>query len=168
MAKNYKAIPAVGQLDSTACWAACMKWWYWAAKGVKLKQRYILDMYVHLWEPDGTLSEASIETVMDDSRWGMKKKVFTSPSGLTVVGLKDRLSWGPVYLGHTETSSAKKHVNVIYGIENPDASNPTLLVMEPQAKEKSDGSYKGEHQKKLLSEYNVLGSLYVGSLMPGG
>jgi len=28
MAKNYLHIPAVGQLDAMACWAACLKWWF--------------------------------------------------------------------------------------------------------------------------------------------
>ena len=29
---NYKSIPAIGQFDSMACWAACLTWWLKAVK----------------------------------------------------------------------------------------------------------------------------------------
>jgi hypothetical protein len=162
MDSYYIYLPAEGQLDPNACWAASLKWWLFAAKTISKTQEDILSSYDCY--DDGSVSEKTIKSVIDDSRWGMTKKVMTA-SSLTPSALRKHLDYGPVYIGYTETSTYKKHVNVIYDLDSKNGVT-RVAVMEPQAREKADWTYEGEHQIKSLREFNRLGKVYLGSLKP--
>ncbi len=158
---NYYHIPAEGQLDDKACWAACLKWWLTAAKSINKPQRSIIDEYIHLTDNYGTLQDASMGKFIELN--GLKKVVYEKARQFTSDELWKHLQKGPVYIAFTETSKDSKHVNVIHDIAGT-VENPTLTVMEPQAKELPDLSYKGEHQIKPLSEFNRKGKVIIGAM----
>lgn len=161
MAKNYLHVPAIGQLDPYACWAACLKWWYKATKTITKSQRKLIDKYNHLSDEFGAMGTDAIEFIIVDN--GMYPFTPSRASDLTVSELQKMLGWGPVYIAYTETSSRKKHVNVIYELLGSE-SLPMVRVMEPQAVQNADWSYKGLHQIKRLSEFNRLDTVYCGTL----
>lgn len=160
MAKNYLHIPAVGQLDDKACWAACLKWWYRATKSVTKSQRKLIDKYNYLTDEWGAMGYASMERLIERNH--MTKEVFHNASQFTPDALWKHLKKGPVFVAFTETQYAMKHVNVVYDMAG--ISSVSLYVMEPQAFEKPDLSYAGEHTIKNINQFNQMGSVIVGSL----
>lgn len=159
MAKNYLHIPAVGQLDAMACWAACLKWWYKAAKSITKSQTKLIDKYNYLTDEYGAMQPSEIEQIIVDNN--MYIEVHDNARDFTPEVVKQRLSYGPLYVAFTETSSHGRHVNVIYGISGT-GSSARVSVMEPQARENPDLTWKGEHQIKFLSEFNTYGSVFYG------
>jgi hypothetical protein len=67
MAKTYLHIPAVGQLDSMACWAACLKWWYRAAKSIYKSQTKLIAKYNYLADDYGAMQPSEIEQIIVDN-----------------------------------------------------------------------------------------------------
>lgn len=163
MDNYYVYLPAEGQLDPGACWAACLRWWLFATKTISKPQEDILSSYDSS-EDDGTVSEKTIKQIIDDPQWGMTRQVLPASKFKSSV-LKKHLEYGPVYVGYTETGSNKKHVNVIYDMDSKNGST-RVACMEPQAREKEDWTYEGEHQIKSLRDFNRLGTVYIGSLKP--
>lgn len=161
MAKNYLHIPPVGQLDPYACWAACLKWWYKAAKTIGKSQRKLIDKYNHLADDYGAMQPPAIEFIIADN--DMYPWTPYRASELTFAELQKMLGWGPVFIAYTETSTYKKHVNVMYGLLGNE-SNAMVRVMEPQAVDNGDWTYQGLHQIKRLSEFNVRDTVYCGTL----
>ncbi|MEP6900540.1 MAG: papain-like cysteine protease family protein [Actinomycetota bacterium] len=161
----YRLFPAEGQLDPSACWAACLRWWLFASKSIAKPQEDILSSYD--CEDDGTVSEKTIRDIINDPQWGMTKEVFHSATKFTSAALRKHLDYGPVYVGYTETKTRKKHVNIIYDLEVTNGVT-RVGVMEPQARELADWTFAGEHQVKSLHDFNRLGAVYVGSLKPKG
>jgi len=157
----YKLFPAEGQVDPNACWAACLRWWMYATKSILRDQYDILSLYD--CNDDGTISEKVIKQIINDPQWGMKMEKPMAANKFTASVLKKLLKNGPVYVGFTETSKKKKHVNIIYDMETINGKT-RVAVMEPQAIEKEDYSYDGEHQMKSLREFSVFGTVYCGSL----
>lgn len=160
MAKNYLYIPAVGQLDNMACWAACLKWWYKAARSITKSQRKLIDKYNYLTDDYGAMGDDAMERLIELNK--MKKRVFQPASRFSGDALWDYLKKGPVFVAFTETQFQSKHVNVIYDIFGT-ASDPQVWVMEPQAKENPDLSYRGEHAIKPLREFNQMGTVIIGA-----
>lgn len=160
MAKNYLYISAIGQLDNMACWAACLKWWYKAAKSITKSQRKIIDKYNYLTDEYGAMDESGIERLIELNK--MKKRVFEQATKFTGNALWEYLKNGPVYVAFTETRYDSRHVNVIYDIFGTVA-NPQVWVMEPQARENPDLTYEGEHTIKPLSEFNRRGKVIIGA-----
>lgn len=159
MAKNYLHIPAVGQLDAMACWAACLKWWFKAAKSIAKSQRKLIDKYNYLSDEYGAMQPSEIEQIIVDNN--MYIEVHNNAGDFTAEVVRQRLSYGPLYVAFTEFSLGKKHVNVIYGITG-SGSGARVSVMEPQVEELPDLTWRGEHQVKFLSEFNKTGSVYFG------
>lgn len=157
--KNYLHVPPVGQRDAMSCWAACLKWWYKAAKSITKSQKNLIDKYNYLTDEYGGMQPADIEQVIIDNN--MYIEVHDRASDFTSEVVKDRLRFGPLYVAFKETSTQKNHVNVIHGITDSGA-NARVSVMEPQVSENADLTWRGEHQVKFLSEFNVLGSVYFG------
>lgn len=159
MATRYLAIPAEGQLDDMACWAACLKWWLKAVKSINKTQRKIIDKYNYLTDPWGAMNDSSIEFIIVDNK--MYPEVFTRATEFTAEVVRQRLNYGPLYVAYTETPTRKKHVNVIYDIQGSGGS-ARVKVMEPQVNTNSDWTFTGAHQLKSLSDFNRRGSVYVG------
>lgn len=160
MAKNYSHIPAVGQLDDKACWAACLKWWYKAAKSITKSQRKLINKYNYLTDEYGAMGLQSMERVIESNK--MTKEVFPSASQFTPDALWKHLKKGPVFVAFTETQYAMKHVNVVYDMAG--VTSVSLYVMEPQAYENPDLTYTGEHTVKNFNQFNQMGTVIVGSL----
>ena len=155
--KNYLHIPAIGQLDAMACWAACLKWWFKAAKSITKSQKKLIAKYNYLTDEYGGMQPSEIEQIIIDNN--MYIEVHDNARDFTAAVVKDRLRFGPLYVAFTETSTQKKHVNVIHGITEDGAR---VTVMEPQVSENADLTWRGEHQVKFLSEFNVHGSVHFG------
>lgn len=64
---KYLKIPAIGQLDMMACWAASLKWWYRAAKHIGKSQRKIIDKYNYLSDEYGAMQIPAIEQIITDN-----------------------------------------------------------------------------------------------------
>jgi Papain-like cysteine protease AvrRpt2 len=156
---KYLKIPAIGQLDAMACWAACLKWWFRAAKHITKSQRKLIDKYNYLSDEYGGMQIPEIEQIIVDCN--MYIEVHDNPRDFTAEVVAQRLSYGPLYVAYTETSSQKKHVNVIYAVSGTGAS-ARVSVMEPQVTENADLTWKGAHQTKFLSEFNQHGSVHFG------
>lgn len=161
MAKNYLHIKAVGQLDNMACWAACLKWWYKAAKSITKSQKKLIAEYNYLTDEYGAMGDQAMEQLISLNK--MKKEVFRPASNFTPDALWKHLKKGPVFVAFTETKFQTKHVNVVYDISGP-YSAVILSVMEPQARENADLSYQGEHTVKSMSEFNRHGTVIIGAL----
>ncbi|MEZ5428511.1 MAG: papain-like cysteine protease family protein [Pyrinomonadaceae bacterium] len=159
MGSKYYAIPAEGQLDDMACWAACLKWWLKAVRSVNKTQRTIIDKYNYLTDDYGAMNESGIEWLIVDN--DMYIEVFDRARDFTADVVRQRLSYGPLYVAYTETSSRKKHVNVIYGIQG-SGNHAKVKVMEPQSQTNPDWTFTGAHKLKNLSDFNRLGSVYFG------
>ena len=161
MANNYYLVPAEGQLDNMACWAACLKWWFRAAKSVKKSQRKLIDKYNFLTDEWGAMTNNAMEQLIALN--GMRKQVYYDARYFTVGELNRHLVKGPVYVAFTERSSSGRHVNVIHGV-GTSLHDPQVAVMEPQDDELPDLTYRGSHLIKPLSEFNSIGTVIVGSL----
>lgn len=156
----YKLFPAEGQLDPSACWAACLRWWMYATQSVLRDQQEILALYD--CNDDGTIDKKVILQIINDPQWRMKQEKPIAAGSFTASKLKKMLAKGPVYVGYTETATKKKHVNIIYDMETVNGKT-NVAVMEPQARETPDGGYEGEHKIKSLREFSVFGTVYCGS-----
>lgn len=164
MAKNYRYVSAIGQINEMACWAACMTWWYKAIHGYTPSQQKLWDRYKHLELPAGGMSDAGMIHMIREN--GMLCETYPNASSFTVPVIKERLKYSPVYTAYREAGTGKKHVNVIYGASG-ESSWAEVRVMEPQAELTGDGvSYKGRHEKKSLSDFNLIGTVFIGSLKP--
>lgn len=170
MGKNYMHIPAVGQIDPTLCWAACLSWWLKAAKNRKIDQSVLRDRHYQLWDDDGTMSNQGMTNLICDSRYNMTFDRYMIASQLTPNALQEHLDYGPVYIAYTETSTQKQHVNVIWFMSGT-GNNRDLAVMEPEFQAINDGNglpsgrFVGKHMKKNLNQFNQSGSVFIGSKM---
>jgi Papain-like cysteine protease AvrRpt2 len=159
MAKNYLHIPAIGQLDSMACWAACLKWYYKATRSITKSQKNLIGKYNYLTDEYGGMQPAEIEQIIVDNN--MYIEVLDNARDFNASVVAQRLTYSPLYVAYTETSTQKKHVNVIYKLIGT-GSNARVSVMEPQAVENSDLTWRGAHQVKFLSDFNQFGSVHFG------
>lgn len=155
----YSHIPAVGQLDSMACWAACLKWYLKATRSVTKSQRSIIDKYIGLTDSWGAMQPDEIVQIIVDN--DMYIEVHDRASDFTAQVVAQRLTYSPLYVAYTESSTQTRHVNIIYSLVD-SGSNPRVKVMEPQFKENADLTWKGAHQIKPLSEFNRFGTVYFG------
>lgn len=159
MSNKYRYVDAVGQINSMACWAASLKWWYKAMLSINASQTALWNRYQSMQSPQGGMTDAAIKHIIGEN--AMTCVEFTNASTFTVDNVKGLLECGPLYVAYTESGTQKKHVNVIYGVSG---SGPwaDVLAMEPQATAKNDGSFRGKHEKKSLSDFNILGTVYCG------
>ncbi len=102
---------------------------------------------------------SEIEQITIDNN--MYIEVFNIGRDFTAEVVAQRLSYGPLYVAYMESSSQKRHVKVIYGIMGSGA-NARVSVVEPQASENADLTWRGEHQLKVLSEFNRFCSVHFG------
>jgi len=163
MANKYRYMSAVGQLDPMACWAACLKWWLKAVKSVNKSQKGLIGKYNHLTDEFGGMPDSAIQHIITDN--GMLREAFFNASDFTVDAIKARLAYSPIYTAYTETPTNKKHVNVIYDVSGT-GSSARVWTMEPEFETNDDFTAKGKHLQKPLSDFNALGTVYIGSTMP--
>ena len=156
---KYRYYPAVGQLNSMACWAASLKWWYKAVMSINASQQALYDLYKHLATQGGGMTDAGIQFLIKQN--AMSCIVFNDASKLGDLDIQGLLACGPLYVAYTETSTSKRHVNVIYEFRG-SGSSAEVRTMEPQDHLKSDGTYTGVHGWKSFSDFNMLGSVYIG------
>ena len=160
MANKFTYISPVGQINHMACWAACLKWWYKAVRSITPSQTKLWDRYKHLRDPLGGMTVSGIEHIIRENSMFMVP--FADATTFTPQEVDRLLGFGPIYTAYTETGrSAKRHVNVIYGITSTDPW-AEVLVMEPQAKKGSGSGWIGRHKKRSLSEFNLSESVYAG------
>ena len=167
MASRYFYKKAEGQDDKNACWAACLVWWLKATNKAHYEQWELMgsDEYSDLWNTansGGTISEAGILTIVQDTRWRMAHQKLDSAPQLTAEILRGFLSNGPVYIGYKDLISNGNHVNIIYDIFGNE-SYPQVSVMEPGFKKKSNGKFKGKHITRGLSYYRTSGVVILAS-----
>lgn len=160
MAKNYRYVSAVGQINQMACWAASLKWWYRAAMSINPSQQKLYDLYKHLATQQGGMTDAGIRHVISQN--GMELLEYDDAAEFTWDRVKGLLEYGPIYTAYTDTSrERKRHVNVIYEIIG-DGPWAEVRAMEPQYSPAGEGKYVGKHVKRSLSEYNTFEAVFAG------
>lgn len=124
MRPNYKDAPPEGQLDETACWAACLAWWLRQLpdRPNVAQQDFLNKLGVGLWnKSDGTINPAGLEQLVAKNGYRMK-------TGRVQPGqLRDYLRYWPLILGFT-SSGGFGHMNVLCGY---DPNFDTVDTMEP-------------------------------------
>jgi hypothetical protein len=134
MPRDYSGIAAEGQLDATACWAACFAWWLKAAPGRTPKPQIdILKRASGLWGSDGTLSWSAVKRFYEGQNAKITCDTISAPDFDKFV-VEENL---PLILGHKSGPQGGGHVHVIHAI-NP-ATNE-ITAMEPWSPQ-PDNSY---------------------------
>src|SRR5206468_11661412 len=75
MRPNYKDAPPEGQLDETACWAACLAWWLRQLpdRPNPTQREFLNKLGVGLWnKADGTINPAGLEQLVAKNGYRMK------------------------------------------------------------------------------------------------
>jgi hypothetical protein len=161
MGSKYRYINAVGQINNMACWAASLKWWYKAAMSIHPSQKKLWDHYKHLRDSFGGMPDPAMKTIIREN--AMTLVEYANATNFGITDLQWLLSYGPVYIAFTEAGTNRRHVNVIYEAWGND-DYAEVRAMEPQARDNGDGTWKGEHQKKPINNYNLSGSIWAGVL----
>ncbi|MBX3500086.1 MAG: hypothetical protein KF889_11620 [Alphaproteobacteria bacterium] len=122
---NYKSVPAIGQFDRMACWAACLAWWLKAVKDGRPSwtQSQVISEYDKHTEADGGFNpQTLIDVFKNDSRLKISAGVFkTSQYRGRGLPLGDK----PVMIAYNHPQ-AGTHMNVLFGQVNRD-----VIAMEP-------------------------------------
>lgn len=161
MGSRYRYVGAVGQINEMACWAASMKWWYKAVLSITPSQTKLWDRYKGMRDSFGGMPDYAMEHIIGENAMVVFK--YSNPASFDASEVKSLLRYGPLYVAYTESGTHKKHVNVMYEIDGETAW-ANVRVMEPQARLNSDGvSYSGKHESKSISDFNMLGTVYVGA-----
>lgn len=124
MRPDYRHTKPEGQLDETACWAACLAWWLRVLPDRPSVEQsvFINKLGVGLWNKvDGTIKPAGLEHLVTKNGYRMKTARI-QPSQL-----KDYLGYWPLILGFT-ASGGFGHMNVLCGY---DSAFGTVDTMEP-------------------------------------
>jgi hypothetical protein len=124
MRPEYRQMRAEGQLDETACWAACLAWWLRVLpdRPSVEQSEFLNKLGVGLWnKADGTIRPAGLEQLATKNGYRMKTAKI-QPSQLV-----DYLGYWPLMLGFT-ASGGFAHMNVLCGY---DSSFNTVDTMEP-------------------------------------
>lgn len=168
MAKEYKNIPPVKQLESTSCWAACMKWWYLAAKNIKKSQTSLINRYQFLANEDGRMSESGMQSFLTHEHLNVEK---AGKNYFILRFVKAHLAFSPIMAAYYEANGSM-HVNVIYEVAQEELlnMNSKLGVMEPQklitAADGNQYDWEAIHTTKTLGDFTWYGPVLLGSLKP--
>jgi hypothetical protein len=156
---KYRTIPAVGQINDMACWAASLKWWYKAAMSINASQTKLWELYKARATQQGGMPDSDMKFIIGQN--GMRLFEFPIASSFTFDKVRDMLMCGPIFTAFTEFGTWKRHVNVIYDISG-DSNWADVRCMEPQDKASSGGKWKGKHIKRGLTDFNSIGSVWAG------
>jgi hypothetical protein len=159
MASKYRYISAVGQINDMACWAASLKWWYKAVLSITPSQTKLWDRYKGMRDSFGGMPDHSMQHIINEN--AMTTIPYSNATWFTAAEVENLLYFGPIFTAYTESGTWKKHVNVIYELIG-SGEYAEVMAMEPQAASGSGGAWIGKHQRKTLSDFNMLGSVYAG------
>ena len=159
MASKYRYMSAVGQINDMACWAASLKWWYKAVMSITPSQTKLWDRYKGMRDAYGGMPDAAIQHIIGEN--AMVTVPYTSATSFTAAEVQTLLYFGPIFTAYTESGTHKKHVNVIYELIG-SGEWAEVRAMEPQAEKGSGSAWIGKHQRKSLSDFNMLGTVYAG------
>jgi hypothetical protein len=122
---NYKSVPAIGQNDSMACWAACLAWWLKAVKDGRpswTQNQVIVEYSKHTDEDGGFDPQKLIDVFKNDTRLKISAGVFkTSQYRGRGLPLGDK----PVLIAYNHPK-AGTHMNVLFGQVQRE-----VIAMEP-------------------------------------
>ncbi|WP_295441985.1 papain-like cysteine protease family protein [uncultured Thiodictyon sp.] len=124
MRPAYRQMKAEGQIDETACWAACLAWWLRVLpdRPSVAQSEFLNKLGVGLWNKvDGTIRPAGLEHLATKNGYRMKAATIKASQ------LVDYLGYWPLILGFT-ASGGFAHMNVLCGY---DPSFGTVDTMEP-------------------------------------
>jgi hypothetical protein len=125
-----KTVPPEGQLDATACWAACYAWWLRATPDQKaVSQIEILGLGVvagGMVNADGTVNVAGAMRFLAGRHAGWASKNIL-PAQLKEVLLASKLPRIPVLIAY-RSSVMGGHMNVIHSYDDEKGE---LTVMDP-------------------------------------
>lgn len=174
MAGKYASIPAVGQMDPTACWAACLSWWLKAVQNTIKSQQEIFSLFVGQGEKQICSSDGQIYPEILREKLGKNYPLFKMLTHDVIPAkLADWLEQGDAVMIGFTTSGGTGHMNVIYDFD-PKAS--TVQAMEPWFPDlkttRSGGAiflddgakFTGTHASRNLKYYTPLtsGYLFIG------
>lgn len=166
---NYSGVPAEGQIDATACWAACFTWWLKALPDrPQLSQMTLLGQAAGIWGAGGTMSLSAIKSLYERQNAKISCDIV-APSAFNQYIVPSKF---PQIVGF-QAGPIGGHVNVIHAI---DSASSTVTAMEPWFPDpsadpnysfsvaaglplfsrKSDGApfrFTGQHVKRPLSYY---------------
>ena len=169
MPGNDSGITPEGQVDATACWAACFAWWLKALPGrPQISQMTLLGRAANVWGADGTMSLQAIKTLYE----GQNAKIscdIVAPSAFNQFIVATKF---PQIIGF-KAGPMGGHVNVIHAIDTgtnmvtamepwyPDPSTDPNYRFDragglPVFSRKTDGApfkFTGTHIKRPLSYY---------------
>lgn len=122
MRPNYKAYNAVGQMDSNACWAACLEWWLSALPDrPSITQIELMGKAHGMWNKDGTINPNMLELFVKKN--GLKMHT----ARVKPKDLKDYMGYWPLMIGF-KSSGGFGHMNVLCGY---DPAFDAVDTMEP-------------------------------------
>lgn len=117
-------VPPEGQMDLTACWAACLAWWLRALPDREnSSQKAIMTRAAGIWSRDGTLSLLAVKQLYERMNVKITCEVV-SPTALDQYLVPSKL---PLILGF-RTGVMGGHVNVIHAV---DTAKGNVTAMEP-------------------------------------
>lgn len=122
MRPNYKAYNAIGQMDSNACWAACLAWWLSVLPDrPSITQLELMGRAHGMWNKDGTINPNQLELFV-------KKNGFKMHTArIKPKDLKDYMGYWPLMIGFS-ASAGFGHMNVLCGY---DSTFDAVDTMEP-------------------------------------
>jgi hypothetical protein len=166
--------PPEGQLDATACWAACYAWWLRVTPGQSATSQLIIlgsGASINVVLPNGTLDLNGAMRFFSSRHIGMRSSQI-NPGELKGLLSQSKLPDFPILIGYA-SSIMGGHMNVIHSIDTdkylvsvmdpwfPDpSSNPNYELVNafgaPMFANKKDGSpftFKGTHVTRPIGYY---------------
>ncbi|TBW39726.1 hypothetical protein EYW49_05560 [Siculibacillus lacustris] len=124
MRPSFADIAPVGQMDSNACWAACLQWWLKAAPNrTQIDQPNLLVRSHGMVGADGTIDPAKMTSFVSVNNFGMTGRSVAARS------IRDFFGMWPLLIGF-KAPGGFGHMNVLHG-EN--VAQKTVRAMEPWA-----------------------------------
>lgn len=170
MAKNYKSVKPVKQIDDMACWAASLEWWlkYMSPKHPVSEQVDLMaEFSEHTYYPEdiddpnfGGLSDEGMLNILNAPRLNLGT-AYKNGASVTFDYLSEKLKKGPVIVafldwiaaGATPGDTRLNHVNVVIKAKKYDNGIVNLTVMEPR---------NGTFEKYRTISYYQQGDVIIG------
>jgi hypothetical protein len=149
MAKKYKSVRPVKQMDDMSCWAASLEWWlrymspkYPIATQLDLLSEFKSQTFYPEDENDpnfGGLTDAAMLNILNAPRLKLCTAYKNGPS-VTYDYLRDKLKHGPAIIAYLDWVAAEgtpgntrlNHVNVLIDVKKYDNGIVMMTVMEPR------------------------------------
>lgn len=170
MAKNYKSINPVKQIDDMACWAASLEWWskYMSPKQpISTQLDLMAEFSEHTYYPEnendpnfGGLSEEGLLNILNTPRLNLGT-AYKNGASVTFDYLSEKLKNGPAIVAFLDGAAAGSnpggtrlnHVNVIVKVKKNENGTVKVTAMEPR---------NGTFQKYRVISYYQNGDVIIG------